>query len=78
MIYRDTLELLSKLVREQQLPFEVERLDDIAILHECAHLRHPRAGEGEAHDYVRRLLRLPASPQLLSDALLAFAMDERS
>ena len=73
VLYRDTLELLAKLVREQNLPFESERLDDIAILHECAHLRHPRALEEEAHRYVQRLLRLRASPQLLSDALAAFA-----
>jgi len=73
VIYRDTIELLARLVRERSLPFECERLDDIAILHECAHLRHPRAREEGAHRYAQRLLRLSASPQILSDALAAFA-----
>lgn len=70
VLYRDTLEMLAELVLVRDLPFDVERLDEIAIAHECFHLLFPgRSGEGRVHQFVQELLDLPASPQLLEEAL---------
>lgn len=73
VLYRDTLELLAKIVIARALPFDPDRLDEIAIVHECCHLQRPHASEAVAHRYARRLLRLAASPALLDDALASHA-----
>ena len=72
VLYRDTLELLAQLVVAQRLPFEPQSLDEIAIAHECFHLRWSRAPEERAHEYARALLQLPASPALLESALRGY------
>ena len=73
VVYLDTLELLSELVLVNDLPFDPEHLDEIAIAHECYHLvsgsAHGPQGEEEAHRFARELLDLPASPELLNDLL---------
>lgn len=73
VIYLDTLELLSELVAVNDLPFDPERLDEIAIAHECFHLisgsGHGPQGEEDAHKFARELLDLPASPGLLNELL---------
>lgn len=71
VLFRDTLELLGKLIETHSLPFDRYGLDDIAIVHECAHLRWPTATEARIHRYVRRILRLRASPVLLGEVLAA-------
>lgn len=72
VLYRDTLEVLADLVVARDLPFDVERLDEIAIAHECFHLLFPGTkggGEERVHAFVQELLELPASPALLQRAL---------
>ena len=72
VVYRDTIELLAELVAIRNLPFDVERLDDIAIAHECFHLMFPgKRGEDRVHAFVQELLDLPESPAVLNDALAA-------
>jgi len=74
VVYRDTLELLAELVAVQDLPFDVERLDEIAIAHECFHLMFPgKRGEDRVHAFVQELLELVESPAILNDALAAHA-----
>lgn|GEM_PF-3210587 len=73
VIYLDTLELLSELVLVNDLPFDPEHLDEIAIAHECFHMvsgsAHGPQGEEDAHKFARELLDLPASPELLNELL---------
>jgi hypothetical protein len=72
VLYRDSLELLVNLVRERRLPFDPAMLDEIAIAHECAHVRFPKAREADAHAFAQELLGLAASPQLLESALASY------
>jgi hypothetical protein len=73
VIYLDTLEMLSELVVVNDLPFDPDHLDEIAIAHECFHLisgsGHGPQGEEDAHKFARELLDLPASPELLNELL---------
>lgn len=73
VLYLDTLELLSELVVVNDLPFDPDHLDEIAIAHECFHLisgsAHGPQGEEDAHKFARELLDLPASPELLNELL---------
>ena len=80
VVYRDTLELLAELVAVQDLPFDVERLDEIAIAHECFHLLFPgkRGDEEGAHAFAQELLELATSPAVLSDALASHMGGQRA
>ena len=73
VIYLDTIELLSELVVVNDLPFDPEHLDEIAIAHECFHMisgsSHGPRGEEDAHRFARELLDLSASPELLNELL---------
>lgn len=69
VLYRDSLELLADVVRERKLPFEAALLDEIAIAHECAHVRAPKTREAEAHAFAQELLDLEVSPAILEEAL---------
>lgn len=75
VLYRDSLELLANLVHEQRLPFDPTMLDEIAIAHECAHVRFPRGREADAHTFAQELLGLAASPQLLERAVASYLME---
>ena len=80
VVYRDTLELLAELVAVQDLPFDVERLDEIAIAHECFHLLFPgkRGNEERANSFAQELLDLVISPAVLNDALAAHMGEQRT
>jgi hypothetical protein len=71
VLYLDTLELLSELVTVNDLPFNPEQLDEIAIAHECFHVIFGKGthNEEDAHRFTRELLELPASPELLNELL---------
>lgn len=71
VLYLDTLELLSELVLVNDLPFDPEHLDEIAIAHECFHVIFGKGthNEEDAHRFTRELLELPASPLILNELL---------
>jgi hypothetical protein len=69
VLYRDSLALLARLVAACNLPFDPAQLEDVAIVHECFHLIAPHANEDAAHEFVRVVLGLAASPAVLSQAL---------
>jgi hypothetical protein len=73
VLYLDTLELLSELVVVNDLPFDPDRLDEIAIAHECYHVIFGSTKgmhrEADAHAFTRELLDLAASPALLNEIL---------
>jgi hypothetical protein len=80
VVYLDTIELLAELVAVQDLPFDVERLDEIAIAHECFHLLFPgkRGEEERAHAFAQELLDLVTSPAVLSEALASHMGGQRA
>ena len=78
VLYRDSLELLASIVEQRRLPFDASMLDEIAIAHECAHVRSPKAPEADAHAFAEQLLDLAASPRILESALASYLSERRT